>query len=186
MEVIEVFKVPILSKKLEVDNEKIVSESLRLKEKHKGRIFSNVGGWQSDSFIDNEFFSDLLNEVNNTCFDFSNSLGIMIEGKTEYWININQYMHFNRPHIHPGSVFSAVYYAKYPNNCGQIGFSNPADNIGYDWSNKVKSNNCYNSAEFNIIPQEGFLLVFPSWLEHYVSPNENKNEDRISIAFNVN
>ena len=34
-------------------------------------------------------------------------------------------------------------------------------------------------------PQECLLLVFPSWIEHSVTPNFT-NEDRISLSFNSN
>ena len=35
-----------------------------------------------------------------------------------------------------------------------------------------------------IVPQEGMLLFFPTWLEHDVEPSKTDDE-RISIAFNV-
>ena len=43
----------------------------------------------------------------------------------------------------------------------------------------------YNSALYNFIPKEGQLLLFPSWVEHFVKPNLNKTQERISIAFNI-
>ena len=33
--------------------------------------------------------------------------------------------------------------------------------------------------------EENVLLLFPSWLKHYVNPNLS-NEDRISLSFNTN
>ena len=33
-------------------------------------------------------------------------------------------------------------------------------------------------------PKEGSMLVFPSYLEHMVKPNES-DEDRISVSFNL-
>ena len=32
--------------------------------------------------------------------------------------------------------------------------------------------------------QAGILYIFPSWLDHYVSPNMSKQK-RISISFNI-
>jgi hypothetical protein len=33
-------------------------------------------------------------------------------------------------------------------------------------------------------PEESKIIIFPSWMSHYVEPNENL-EDRISISFNT-
>ena len=33
-------------------------------------------------------------------------------------------------------------------------------------------------------PEKGKLVLFPSWLEHYVEPNLT-NEDRISMSFDT-
>jgi uncharacterized protein (TIGR02466 family) len=44
--------------------------------------------------------------------------------------------------------------------------------------------NYFNSNEWHVQPEEGTLIVFPSWLNHLVLPNEGE-EERISIAFNT-
>jgi ectoine hydroxylase-related dioxygenase (phytanoyl-CoA dioxygenase family) len=50
--------------------------------------------------------------------------------------------------------------------------------------NNAKTNfNNQNVGEY--LPENGKLIVFPSWLEHSVLANKT-NEIRISIAFNVN
>ena len=36
----------------------------------------------------------------------------------------------------------------------------------------------------SINPQEGLLVLFPSYIEHFVEPNQS-SEDRISISFNL-
>ena len=41
-----------------------------------------------------------------------------------------------------------------------------------------------NSEVWSLDSSEDTLLIFPSWLDHYVEPNES-DEDRISISFNV-
>jgi len=40
------------------------------------------------------------------------------------------------------------------------------------------------SSVYTIPADSGTMLIFPSWAEHFVEPN-NTNKDRISIAFNV-
>ena len=33
--------------------------------------------------------------------------------------------------------------------------------------------------------KDNLLVLFPSWLEHSVEPNEKATKDRISISFNI-
>ena len=83
-------------------------------------------------------------------------------------------------------MISGVYYLKAPKNCGNLVFRHPSPCIEYDWSkNKLTENIEYNSGLYNFVPKEGQLLLFPSWLEHFVRPNLNKTQERISIAFNI-
>jgi len=35
-----------------------------------------------------------------------------------------------------------------------------------------------------IIPKNGLIVIFPSWLNHSVLPNKS-NKNRISISFNI-
>jgi len=46
-----------------------------------------------------------------------------------------------------------------------------------------KSTNLYNTHKQVFLVKEGDLIIFPSYLKHYVEPNLNKKE-RISISFN--
>ena len=45
--------------------------------------------------------------------------------------------------------------------------------------------NKFTSTDMSVTPSPGKLVIFPSWLVHYVQNNLD-NSDRISIAFNVN
>jgi uncharacterized protein (TIGR02466 family) len=40
------------------------------------------------------------------------------------------------------------------------------------------------AGKYRLSPQTGQLLNFPSWLRHWVYPNES-NELRVSVAFNL-
>lgn len=127
-----------------------------------------------------------------------------------YWGNINKEKEFNPPHVHPASDLSGAYYVKIPTSAettedqevaaGKICFhdtrlekciSTPfyEENLGYLDSEhhsfpKGSSHNPWldNVAKFK--PEEGMMVIFPSWLLHYVEPNLCK-EDRIAISFNI-
>ena len=77
------------------------------------------------------------------------------------------------------AVISGVYYYKTNGDDGDIFFECPVPTIG--------SSFCYFNNYCNRWihkPEEGKILLFPSWLKHGISKNET-DETRISISFNL-
>ena len=101
------------------------------------------------------------------------------ESKTIY------YKDFNLPHNHGADLVSGVFYVKVPENSGNIVFQNSSEFLQFNNDN-IKNFNEYNSTTWSFIPKNQELFLFPSWINHYVQPNLNKKEKRISIAFNIN
>jgi len=100
------------------------------------------------------------------------------------WINVNGKGAYNTPHDHAGNTWSGCYYVKVParveGRSGDLEFLDPRTN--------VKAGGVPESPFFantvSIYPREGNVLLFPSYLRHWVYPNE-ADEQRISIAFNA-
>lgn len=187
----EIFKTPIYKTSLTLDNKSIKKYCLNLSKKDKGRIISNVGGWQSDNLSGvhkplNNLFLNLETHANI----FGKQIGLIKKlFINNIWININKYKDSNKLHCHPNSIISGVYYVKTPKDCGDINFINPSsDELQIDWNKHKKAFNgytVYNSIEWFLPSIENELYLFPSWLKHYVKPNMNKKEERISISFNL-
>lgn len=149
---------------------------------------SNVGGWHShDKLHTLAQFSDLTGVIGKVCaqcakhidFDFEN-FDLVI---TQMWMNKNGPGDFNKPHVHPNSFLSGVYYVRTPSQCGNIEFYDPAPAramIGYP----VRAGGSGSSSSKEFMPEAGMLVVFPSWLQHGVQPNRS-SDLRISISFNV-
>jgi len=161
----------------------IKNKCLKIKKNNpNGDYFSNKGGWQSRKFNEEKPFEDLFNEINKCVFEIVDKIKIKkpIYLKN-YWININYFGCFNKPHHHHGQdcVISGVYYINTPLNSGNIVFLQP-NYLNYQ---EVTEYNEYNSDFWEIPCQENQCVLFPSYLEHYVEPNLNKKE-RISISFN--
>ena len=86
---------------------------------------------------------------------------------------------------------SGVFYVKVPKNGGNIRFQRPGyDSFNCIWPDK-KDNSLFlemdetNSPEWWMPSMNNILYLFPSWLSHWVEPNLNKKENRISISFNM-
>ena len=85
---------------------------------------------------------------------------------------------YNKPHNHPGAVWSAVYYV----SSGDP-YPDPPDNGNFEFMDP-RGGNLHGGKEI-VRPEPGLLMVFPAWLFHYVNPYHGEGE-RISIAWNFN
>lgn len=170
-----------------IDNEKLKNICYDWKSKSPGRIASNLGGWQSESIeVRIEDLGDLVDEITVRCNQFHTAMGFkssFVHRISNMWININGKGHMNHPHVHPGSSLSGVYYVKSnPKNAGRIMFMNP--NAYHCNEDVIENFTPVTSAKYFQWPEEHKLLIFPSYMAHYVEPNQD-DEDRISISFNT-
>lgn len=148
---------------------------------------SNVGGWHSEA--------DMMNwpepEIRALCQAFLQagrdateaSLPPGIEGEIKVafyggcWANVLGDGGYNKIHNHPGAVWSGCYYVSVgepepqPETNGWIEFQDPRPGNLHGANERVK-------------PEEGLMLLFPGWLNHFVNPFRGRGE-RISIAFNL-
>ena len=98
---------------------------------------------------------------------------------TALWANAQGLHGFNYAHIHAGAWYSGVYFLNCTKSTGAIKFLDPRP--GSEQSYPRTSNNdifCYK-------PNIGDLILFPAWLPHLVEPNLDKQQQRISLAFNI-
>jgi hypothetical protein len=113
-----------------------------------------------------------------------NFSGAMCQRIEDAWINIGNCNNTLMLHSHRNRFFSAVYYVKGTPDSGNITFVSPITAQPYVIDNSVIDKfNSFNMNNRWFDPVPGRLIIFPSWLEHFVSPNFT-DQDRISIAFN--
>ena len=107
------------------------------------------------------------------------------------WSIINPPGSSNRAHIHPGCIWSGVYYVQAPKNSGGIEFIDPRTQnlmspVEYIPDTK-RPRICWTKVQYK--PVTGKMLIFPSWLYHSVAPNQSrakgKDADRIIVSFNL-
>ncbi|MDU8928557.1 TIGR02466 family protein [Alisedimentitalea sp. MJ-SS2] len=100
------------------------------------------------------------------------------------WMNVNPQGGYNVPHTHPGAHWSGVYYVSQPEidegNSGMIEFLAPRTDLSH-WA--ILKASAF-SLKKRIRPAAGEIVVFPSYLLHWVYPNE-ADADRVTIAFNA-
>ena len=187
MEITSLFSIPICEHHYD-DLGDLEEECIRRSTLDSGRIASNSGGWQSNYiYPDDDYFSEFILEMEKQANNFAKGLEIYQKGKiANLWININGYKDSNRRHHHPESIISGVFYVKVPDKSSKLRFFHPSVNLMVrDWGLNVDFKcNKYTSSIWEIFPEDGKLLLFPSWLDHEVDQNLSQ-EKRISISFNL-
>jgi len=153
---------------------------------------SNIGGWHSRP--------DLLNRSEPAISAFRNWLGWALrrmigattgadgyEGElsTAAWATICRAGAYHAPHCHPDSAWSGVYYvdpgSSHPDQplSGVLEFLDPRSGV----ETVTAPGDPYGEL-FRVRPQSGLLVIFPSWLYHWVHPYTGQ-EPRIAISFNA-
>lgn len=158
-------------------------------------VRSNNGGWHSPTDIFKKTSPGLMHVCNTMIKCFSAATKQVAPEfkpddhnmKGEGWVNINPQHGFNVPHDHPGYTWSGVYYVKLPeredkSRSGCIELLDPRTNTAA-MATDISRSSLYFSPKRTLYPKPGMILVFPSYLRHWVYPNEEEN-DRISMAFN--
>ncbi|MBT3777894.1 MAG: hypothetical protein HOF83_07615 [Pelagibacteraceae bacterium] len=155
----------------------------------KGIKRSNMLGWHSNN-IDitksqphQNFFNKISSNLAQVAKDMSWNKTRHHYKITNTWAIINPPLACNQSHIHSNNLISAAYYVKFPKNGGRFIAEDPRETSLYyhPVCDKVNSLNEQNVA---IEPKTGLLVMFPSYVKHWVEPNLSK-EDRVIISFNI-
>ena len=173
-------------------NENLIKNIEKWKEEDKGIKHTNLGGWHStaDMHLRKEY-EPLVKELN----EFQKQICIE-EGYvhptflSNMWANINHPGCSNKTHFHPNCQWSGVYYIKTPKDCGNLIMEDPRPGYAMTAPQQIAADKLPSRLLRNIgyIPIAGRLIMFPSFLNHYVDINRSKEEGkegwRISVSFN--
>lgn len=104
---------------------------------------------------------------------------------TQSWLNFANKGESHHAHTHQNSVYSGVLYIQTgdnPEDSGRIHFSNTTSPGTFSFV--VNEFNKYNANSWWVPVTAGDILIFPSYLAHYVEKSESE-KTRISLAFNT-
>ena len=152
----------------------------------KGHKRTNVNGWHSTTDMNHK---EEYNVLTKELFAMQDEIY-----KKEYltmkpvignmWANVNYPGGFNRPHLHPNSLFSGVYWVKTPLKSGNLMLYDPRPGVQMVMPNrKDKKLPSELWREIHYEPVAGRIIMFPAWMWHEVKPNES-DDTRISVSFN--
>ena len=148
-------------------------------------LYKQTANFQTGPNLDKtEPFKWFANDIGKTAFDIFDKLNYNVQDIeiTGMWGNILKTGETHPPHTHSNNFLSGVFYLESDAETGII-FSDPrpaADVLVP--RKKTKTNE--NSNLLSYISKQNRLIIFPSWLVHWVPINKSKR-DRISISFNI-
>ena len=153
---------------------------------------SNIGGWHSRP----DFLSRRDPAVSALTAWLTWALRQMIDAtagtnafqgtlSTSAWATICHAGAYHAPHSHPDSAWSGVYYVDPGTGSqdqplsGVLEFLDPRAGV-----EAVSAPGDPYGEPFRVRPQAGLLVVFPSWLYHWVHPYSGQTP-RIAVSFNA-
>ena len=171
-----------------MDNAAIKAHVLETKNTNQGKTASNQLGWQSeDYFLDSgkppqvEHIIRVLDAHVKDCARQASLPPLRI---CNFWFNVNPKGSYNTLHNHQDSILSGVYYIDIPDeNMGNIEFHRD-DEAQYYIPENLDRYTQFTSTKATYKPETGLLLIFPSWLKHFVQGNQSEHL-RISMSFNT-
>lgn len=141
---------------------------------------------------DTRFYS-LKNIVRNHIFaygkevcGFGDSLFLEI---TQSWYRKTKPGENHDQHNHPNSCLSGVIYVNVPEKSRDhagINFNtayHPFKNFQFEYD--IQNPNKYNTKVTHVPVKTGDIILFPSWMDHYVLKNEDPENSREIISFNT-
>jgi uncharacterized protein (TIGR02466 family) len=195
-DVMMTYGTPLLQRRVDAmlpHNAALAELALRLRAAEPGTAKSNAGGWHSAGNIferQDPAIGLLTQHVQAALQEMSILAKQITAPRVEYkatlygWINVNGPGDYNTPHCHPGGTWSGVYYIRtgteVPDrpNSGRIQFVDPRTRCDLGPATALA-----HTRLVWIKPADGMMLIFPSYLEHFVHPYFGTGE-RITLAFN--
>ena len=200
-----IFGTPLLSilwPNVDVLNKQLSTVILTAERSDLGVRRSNLSGWQSSGTLTgwpDPAVSSLLQIINQATGRLMAQLGVIdpnntatVNWSTVAWANVNRRGDSNCIHHHNNSgvcFWSGIYYVAASGDAesagGHLVLRNPSANGHIARLTQAPDSLRQRfKTECVIRPQSGLLLLFPSWLEHWVTPHCGE-EPRISVAFNI-
>ncbi len=168
---------------------------LRKEQETKGITRSNVGSWHSESDLfktDADCIRKLAQRIQQMTAALTRAVMVNPEAgaktinyQLDGWANVTRHGGYNTVHNHPNCLWSGTYYVasgeadEGPVQNGRLELLDPRAGI-----NMIYIKGTIMEGRYLIEPLPGLMVMFPSWLSHFVHPFFG-NGERISIAFNI-
>jgi len=154
-----------------------------------GHRLSNRGGWQSEHDL-----AQWSGPAGKKLIDHALALADSHTSggqagssrwRCEAWANVSGPGHFNMPHVHSATFWSAVYYVRVgEGEGGELVLHDPRMPGLQMYAPHLRFRALGPEGQAKIEPRAGLMVLFPGWLSHSVEPWQGTG-NRISVAMNI-
>jgi uncharacterized protein (TIGR02466 family) len=203
VQVVNLFETPLIIDQVEDSarlNLALKAVILKRRAEDPGVRKSNWGGWQSDTQM-LVWGGDPARQLAEHFLRLCNQVTAPAPGSqpnflwsVEMWANVSSKGSANEAHVHPGAVWSSVYYVEAGSedegerSGGDLALYDPrmpaSRMLPFDLRYRRPDGHVYQSLSA-VRPVAGRIVIFPPWLLHSVHPYHG-DQERISIAMNAN
>lgn len=136
---------------------------------------------KENKWIDHLLLKDFKKLLQNCIDGFTEHYGVENLVVSNSWINTLNTTSNIKLHRHQRSVISGAYYITANKGSCPLIFRSPLQsNRMNEYITDITE---YNTDEIGFTCKEGYLILFPSWLEHYTE--RNNSDSRITLSFNT-
>lgn len=175
-------------------------EMLEKRERDQGLPLqkSNVRGWHSDTNIfgtksreESEHINEFCELINSAFTDVlkktaPKGMKFQCKWRISGWYNVNHDNSYNSLHTHPGANWSFIFYLEPGQSSMNNGHFTFVDERGstVEMANALAIPGMFGEARWNMVPKKGLLVMFPSYLQHYVHLYKGETS-RVGISGNI-
>ena len=178
--------------------DEICSYILELRSRLDSQKLSNRGGWHSSGNLfapEHRQFPAITSAITRALFSYIGE-AFSYRGDIELaltgWAVVNRPGDYNTIHNHAANLLSGALYVRIPPQMlgGAIHFQDPRLNLNSHDTPAMRRLGIqppWHATVAAIQPESGGIVVFPSWLNHWVEPYESPENEalRIVVSFNA-
>jgi uncharacterized protein (TIGR02466 family) len=186
----QLFPTHVWSFKSDHNFDEALRKCLEMEGSEEGRVRSNKGGFQSNTFSAGDvpeliavekFAEDAMRHTEAIAAQQYNCpLRLRVQEKG-LWLNVNRQGHFNVAHTHPRAAFAFVCYLQVDDPESKLAFLRPDLSIHYPFDS---FDSAFYQKDSYCQVSSGLGVLFPAWLSHAVCVN-NSPVPRVSVAINI-
>jgi uncharacterized protein (TIGR02466 family) len=185
IEIMNLFPSAIGVKDTRIDTSKMLETCLQIESEEHGLVHGEAKSTYSTevNILEHSNFSMLKSVITSEAKIFGRQIGIDMSNVKlgRSWFNIQKRGSTIMQHNHRRSVISGAFYIYADRDAAPITFANPLT------AHKMHEPSIGGSTDYDVeffkVPAEtGKLVLFPSWLEHYVG--YNNSDMRVTLSFN--
>jgi len=185
IEIMNLFPSAIGVKDTRIDTSKMLETCLQIESEEHGLVHGEAKSTYSTevNILEHSDFSVLKSVITSEAKMFGRQIGIDMSNVKlgRSWFNIQKRGSTIMQHNHRRSVISGAFYIYADRDAAPITFANPL--MGRKMYEPTFGGITEYDIEYTSVSAEtGKLVLFPSWLEHYVG--YNNSDMRVTLSFN--